>query len=112
MRLSKLTNSVGVEWQSTHLEPLLGCLTEFITDLDTDISREKAIINENKNKNLSGLEAGSSECEDDAVSEDFDKSDYDNAHIWYLEDIKSAAVSSRDRIVEYQLMMIKKITFT
>lgn len=47
-RLVALTNIVGKEWQSTDLEPLLGCLTAFIADLDISISLEKAFINGNK----------------------------------------------------------------
>ena len=99
-RLSALTNIVEKEWLSTDLEPLLGCLTALIEDLDISISREKTLVYENKNP---------SESEDDCSSSE---SKYDNVYVSYLEDIKCGAVSSRDRVVEYQLIMIKKIIFT
>ena len=100
-RLVALTNIVDKELQSNDLEPLLGVLTAFITDLDISISLEKTRVYENKNKIPS-------EYEDDGSSSE---TKYDDVYVSYLEDIKSGAVSSRDRVVEYQLMMIKKITF-
>lgn len=108
-RIVALTNITDREWQSTDLEPLLGCLTAFIGDLDISISREKTLIYENKNKNPS--ESGSGEPEDDGSGSgsEYLQSYYDNEHISYLEDIKCGAVKSRDRVVEWQLMMIKKV---
>lgn len=101
-RLAALTNIAEKEWQSTDLEPLLGVLTAFISGLDISISLEKTRVYENKNKIPS-------EYEDDGSGSE---TKYDDVYVSYLEDIKSGAVRSRDRVVEYQLMMIKKIIFT
>lgn len=109
-RLVALTNIIDREWQSTDLEPLLGCLTAFIGTLDTSISREKTLIYDNKNKIPS--EFGSGESEDDGSEEESGSgTKYDDVYVSYLEDIKCGAVRSRDRIVEWQLLMIKKIVF-
>jgi len=105
-RLVALTNIVDKEWQSTDLEPLLGCLTAFIGDLDISISREKTLIYENKKQILGGTE--NSESEDDGSGSE---TKYNDIYVSYYEDIKCGAVRSRDRVVEWQLIMIKKINF-
>ena len=109
-RLVALTNIADREWQSTDLEPLLGCLTAFIGALDISISREKTLVYENKHKIPSDY--GNSESEDEGSGEESGTGHkYDDVYVSYLEDIKCGAVKSRDRVVEYQLMMIKKIIF-
>jgi uncharacterized membrane protein YgcG len=135
VRLVALTKNSEKEWQTTDLEPLLGCLTAFIANLDISIDREKELVYENKQK-LSGEDydeesggdsesgsggsesgsggsesgSGGSESGSGSGSED-SKSKYDDVYVSYLEDIKCGAVKSRDRIVEWQLLMIKKIIF-
>jgi len=109
MRLAALTSIYEREWHSTDLEPLLGVLTAFIIDLDTSISREKAIVQENTNKIQNRSQGSGAEDSTELGSEDFAK--YNNGNISYLEDIKSGAVRSRDRVAEYQLMMITKKSF-
>ena len=95
-RVWSLTEIAAREWKSTDLEPLLGCLTEFIADLDNDIAKRYEL--------LCGGNADTAENEEDNEEH---AGEEDN-QIHYLKTIKSATVKSRDRVVEWQLEMIKK----
>ena len=101
-RVWLLTEKVEREWKSTDLEPLLGCLTGFIVDLDNDIAKRYELLCDGNSGNTETA-VNNEENEEHASEED------DQIH--YLKTIKSAAVRSQDRVVEWQLEMIKKINF-
>ena len=144
-RVWLLTEKAEREWKSTDLEPLLGCLTGFIADLDNDIAKRYELLCDGNSGNTETAvnNEEDEENEEHASEEDDDQIHYlktipftlnykptlvgsnssetlgprhSKAHTegWAynrVSTVKSAAVRSQDRVVEWQLEMIKKINF-